>query len=61
MGLALAVALDSRIPLLPWRLPVVPHVLDGLDDLVAHNRHRLPGVEPWCISHEGACDPPNDS
>ena len=54
-GLALAVAWSSRLPMLVWRLPLVPAVLDRLYEIVALNRYRLPGTEPWCGAHPGAC------
>ncbi len=55
IALALAVALRTPILLWPWRVPGVPFVLDRLYDLVAANRHRLPGVAPWCATHPDEC------
>ena len=42
IALALAVAWQTRLPLLPWRLPGGGRALDALYGLVARNRHRIP-------------------
>jgi predicted DCC family thiol-disulfide oxidoreductase YuxK len=55
IALAMAVARRTRLLLWPWRVPGLPFVLDRLYDLVATNRHRLPGVTPWCVAHPGEC------
>ena len=55
--LMLAVAWNSKIPLLPFRLPGVPSLLDRLYELIASNRQRLPGETPWCLAHPGECVP----
>lgn len=58
VALLLAVTWQSQIPLLPWRLPYLPEVLDRLYEFIARNRARLPGAVPWCVAHPGACEPP---
>ena len=55
IALALAVARGRAWPTWPWKVPGAPWVLDRAYALVAHNRHRLPGVTPWCVEHDGAC------
>ena len=57
VALMLAVAWNSAMPMLPFRLPGVPWLLDRLYGVIAANRHRLPGTTPWCVEHPGACDP----
>ena len=42
IALALAVAWQTRLPLLPWRVPGGGRALDVLYGLVARNRHRIP-------------------
>ncbi len=48
IGLALAVARSSRVPLLPWRVPGMPWLLDRIYDFVARHRAWFPGETPWC-------------
>lgn len=55
IGLSLAVAWQSKLPVLPWKVPGAPWLLDRTYELIARNRHRLPGVEPWCSAHPGEC------
>lgn len=59
VALAMAVARSARWPLLPWRRPArwfgVPWLADRVYAVVAANRHRLPGVTPWCTAHPGDC------
>ena len=57
IGLMLAVAWNSKIPMWPWKIPGVPWVLDRVYEWIAANRRRLPGDTPWCIAHPGACVP----
>jgi predicted DCC family thiol-disulfide oxidoreductase YuxK len=57
VALYTAVAWNSKLPLLPWKVPGVPWLLDRLYELIARNRHRLPGMSPWCSEHDGECDP----
>ena len=55
IGLAVATAWNSKLPLVPWRLPLVPALLDRAYEAIADRRHRLPGDEPWCDAHPGSC------
>ncbi|MDX2378182.1 MAG: DUF393 domain-containing protein [Acidimicrobiia bacterium] len=48
IGLALAVATGSRVPLLAWRVPGMPWLLDRIYDFVARHRTWFPGETPWC-------------
>lgn len=57
IALAVAVATQSRLPLVPWRLPGMPWVLDQAYAVVAANRHRLPGTTPYCVEHPDECHP----
>ncbi len=57
IALALAVAFGNRVPVFAWSVPGMPWVLDRLYELVARLRHRLPGVEPWCVGHPDDCRP----
>ena len=50
---ALAVALDSSLPIKVHRRTATAQ--DRLYDLVARNRHRLPGVTPWCQRYPDDC------
>ena len=56
IALALAVAWRSRLPLLPWRVPGVPWLLDRIYEFVARHRRRLPGTTPWCVEYPDDCD-----
>lgn len=60
VALFVAVAWDSRLPLVVWRLPGVPWLLDRIYEWVARNRHRFPGRTPWCVTHPEACEPAPD-
>jgi len=57
IALAVAVAMRSRVPLWPWRIPGVPWLLDRVYELVAANRQRLPGTTPFCVEVPDACEP----
>jgi predicted DCC family thiol-disulfide oxidoreductase YuxK len=48
IGLALAVARGSRVPILPWRIPGMPWLLDRIYDFVSRHRRWFPGETPWC-------------
>ena len=56
-ALALAVAWGNGLVLIPWRLPIVPDLLDRGYEWIARNRTRFPGDTPWCAAHLGACEP----
>jgi predicted DCC family thiol-disulfide oxidoreductase YuxK len=60
VALMLAVAWQSRVPLLPFRVPGVGRLLDAVYTLIATNRHRFPGTTPWCVEHGGECVTPTD-
>lgn len=60
IALMIAVAWQTRLPLLLWRIPGAPWTLDRVYEFVARHRHRLPGRTPWCAAHEGACEPPHE-
>jgi len=54
---ALSAALGTGLPLRLYRLPGVRRLQDRVYRWVADNRHRLPGVTPWCTSHPESCVP----
>jgi predicted DCC family thiol-disulfide oxidoreductase YuxK len=58
---ALGEAFGSGLPLRLYRLPGVRRLQDRTYRWVADNRHRLPGVTPWCTSHPESCPPPSDA
>lgn len=58
VALMLAVAWDTRIVLLPFKVPGAPWLLDRLYEVIARNRTRLPGQTPWCVEHADECTPP---
>ena len=55
VALFLAVAWNTRLPLMPWRVPALPWMLDRAYEFVARNRHRIPGDTPWCVTHPEQC------
>lgn len=54
---ALSAALGNSLLLRLYRVPGIRRVQDRVYRWVADNRHRLPGVTPWCTSHPGRCLP----
>jgi predicted DCC family thiol-disulfide oxidoreductase YuxK len=50
-----AVLLQHRWPVTIGRMPGVRHILALGYRAVASNRHRLPGMMPWCESHPEEC------
>lgn len=52
---SLAVALGVRLPLSFYGLPGVGLLQELLYDLVAANRHRLPGDVPYCKQYPEEC------
>ena len=52
---SLSVGLGVRFPLSFYEIPVVGWFQDRLYDLVAANRHRLPGDTPYCKAHPEEC------
>ena len=55
VALMLAVAWNTKLPMLVFRIPGAGWVLDRVYETIAANRHRLPGVTPWCDAHTGGC------
>jgi predicted DCC family thiol-disulfide oxidoreductase YuxK len=60
IALALAVGRGAWWPVLLWKVPGAPWLLDRAYALVAANRHRIPGETPWCRHHAGGCSPRPD-
>ena len=52
---SLSVALGVRLPLFFYEMPGVGWFQDRLYDLVAANRHRLPGDTPYCKAQPEEC------
>jgi predicted DCC family thiol-disulfide oxidoreductase YuxK len=52
---SLAVATGIALPLLVYTLPGVRKLEDLAYDLIAANRYRLPGVEPYCKQYPEEC------
>ncbi len=52
---SLAVALGVRLPLSFYELPGIGWLQERVYDLVAANRHRLPGDVPYCDQHPDQC------
>ena len=52
---SLAVALGIQLPLSFYELPGVGGLQERLYDLIAANRHRLPGDVPYCERHPDQC------
>jgi predicted DCC family thiol-disulfide oxidoreductase YuxK len=55
INVILAVALGTRLPLGLYELPLVRWLQDLTYLLVAANRGRLPGDEPYCSQHPNQC------
>lgn len=55
INVSLAVALGLELPLSLYGLPAVRWAQERAYDLVAVNRHRLPGDEPYCEQHPNEC------
>ena len=52
---SLAVALGVRLPLSFYELPMIGRFHERVYGLVAANRDRLPGDEPYCNQHPEEC------
>lgn len=52
---SLAVVLGIHLPLSLYKLPGVGRLQERLYDLVAANRHRLPGDVPYCERRPEEC------
>lgn len=57
IALALAVGRNANWPLVAWKVPGLPWLLDRVYGVVARNRHRLRGDRPWCHEHPDECVP----
>ena len=52
---SLAVAMGTALPLLVYTLPGLRRLEDLAYDLIAANRNKLPGVEPYCKQYPEEC------
>jgi predicted DCC family thiol-disulfide oxidoreductase YuxK len=55
VNVSLAVATRTALPLLVYALPGVRQLEDLAYDLIAANRNKLPGVEPYCKQYPEEC------
>ncbi len=55
MAMVLAVAMQTRIPLLLYALPRLRQLQEAAYAWVARNRQWLPEVRPYCAAHPDAC------
>ena len=52
---AVSAALGSPWPLRVYQLPGIRHIQDAVYAWVVRNRHRLPGVTPYCEQFPAEC------
>jgi predicted DCC family thiol-disulfide oxidoreductase YuxK len=50
-----AAALGTGVPLFVYSLPGIRQVQDFIYSVVASNRSRLPGDQPYCAQHRAEC------
>jgi predicted DCC family thiol-disulfide oxidoreductase YuxK len=50
-----AAALGTAVPLLLYYLPGIRQLQDFIYFLIAYNRSRLPGDQPYCVQHPAEC------
>jgi predicted DCC family thiol-disulfide oxidoreductase YuxK len=50
-----AAALGTAIPLLLYYLPGIRQLQDFIYSLIASNRSRFPGDQPYCTQHPAEC------
>jgi predicted DCC family thiol-disulfide oxidoreductase YuxK len=50
-----ACALGTALPLLVYYLPGIKQLQDFIYSVVASNRSRLPGDQPYCTQHPAEC------
>jgi predicted DCC family thiol-disulfide oxidoreductase YuxK len=50
-----AAALGTAIPLLLYYIPGIRQVQNFIYSLIASNRSRLPGDQPYCAQHPAEC------
>jgi predicted DCC family thiol-disulfide oxidoreductase YuxK len=55
MNALVACALGSALPLLVYNLPGIRQMQDFIYSLIASNRSRLPGDQPYCAQHPAEC------
>jgi predicted DCC family thiol-disulfide oxidoreductase YuxK len=55
VNVSLAVAIGTTLPLLVYALPGLRQLEDLAYDLIAANRNKLPGVEPYCKQYPEEC------
>ncbi len=55
VNVSLAVAIGTTLPLLVYALPGLRRLEDLAYDLIATNRNKLPGVEPYCKQYPEEC------
>jgi predicted DCC family thiol-disulfide oxidoreductase YuxK len=55
MNALVACALGSALPLLLYNLPGIRQMQDFIYSLIASNRSRLPGDQPYCAQHPAEC------
>jgi predicted DCC family thiol-disulfide oxidoreductase YuxK len=51
----MAAALGTAVPLLLYYLPGIRQLQDFIYFLIAYNRSRLPGDQPYCAQHQAEC------
>lgn len=52
---SLAIATGTTLPLLVYSLPGLRQLEDVAYDIIAANRNKLPGVEPYCKQYPEEC------
>ena len=55
MNALVACALGTALPLLLYNLPGIRQMQDFIYSLIASNRSRLPGDQPYCAQHPAEC------
>jgi predicted DCC family thiol-disulfide oxidoreductase YuxK len=55
MNALVACALGSGLPLLVYNLPGIRKMQDFIYSVIASNRSRLPGDQPYCAQHPAEC------
>ena len=55
MNALVAAAIGSGLPLLVYYLPGIRQLQDFIYSLIASNRSRLPGDQPYCTQHPAEC------
>jgi predicted DCC family thiol-disulfide oxidoreductase YuxK len=51
----MAAALETAVPLLLYYLPGIRQLQDFIYSLIASERSRLPGDQPYCAQHPAEC------